>query len=83
MSMLPQGAHVPAGERWIGSPARFRAYSPDIGDMRASRPSEIRAAAMIIVMALSSISILPIIAFAPQIPSMLFFEYARIPHVGW
>jgi non-ribosomal peptide synthetase-like protein len=26
LSMLPQGAHVPAGERWTGSPARFHAY---------------------------------------------------------
>jgi non-ribosomal peptide synthetase-like protein len=83
MSMLPQGAHVPAGERWTGSPARFRAYSPDVGDMRASRPSEMRTAAVMTVMALSSVFILPIIQFAPQIPSMLLFEYTRVPHVGW
>jgi hypothetical protein len=79
MSMLPQGAHVPVGERWTGSPARFRAYSPDVGDMRASRPSEMRAAAIIMVMVLSSAFTLPIIFFAPQIPSMLLFEYTRIP----
>jgi non-ribosomal peptide synthetase-like protein len=83
MSMLPEGANVPAGERWTGSPARFRAYSPEVGDMRASRPSEMRTAAMITVMALSSVFILPIIQFAPQIPSMLLFEYTRIPQVGW
>jgi len=83
MTMLQQGAHVPAGERWTGSPARFRGYSPDVGDMRASRPSEIRAAAMSIVMGLSSIFILPIMIFAPQIPSMLLFDFARIPGVGW
>jgi acetyltransferase-like isoleucine patch superfamily enzyme len=83
MSMLPRGAHVPARERWTGSPARFRMYSPEVGDMRASRPSEMRTAAMITVMALSSVFILPIIQFGPQIPSMLLFEYTRIPHVGW
>jgi len=83
MSMLSQGVHVPAGERWTGSPARFRGYSPDIRDMRASRPSQARAAAMIIVMAISSVFVLPVIGFAPQIPSMLLFEYTRIPHVGW
>jgi hypothetical protein len=38
---------------------------------------------MITVMALSSVFILPIIQFGPQIPSMLLFEYTRIPHVGW
>jgi carbonic anhydrase/acetyltransferase-like protein (isoleucine patch superfamily) len=83
MSMLSQGVHIPAGERLTGSPACFREYSPDIRNMRASRPIAVRAAAMIIVMAISSVFALPIIAFAPQIPSMLLFEYTRFPHVGW
>ncbi|KUJ19409.1 Non-ribosomal peptide synthetase C-terminal [Mollisia scopiformis] len=83
MSMLSQGCHVPAGERWIGSPARFRECSTDIGGMRASRPSEFRASAMILAMSLSSIFLLPIIVFAPQIPSMLLFDYINIPRMGW
>jgi carbonic anhydrase/acetyltransferase-like protein (isoleucine patch superfamily) len=83
MSMLSQGVHVPAGERWTGSPARFREYSLDIRDMRASRPSQVRAAAVIVVMAISSVFVLPVIGFAPQIPSMLLFEYIRIPHFRW
>lgn len=70
-------------ERWTSSPAHFREYSSDSRDKRASRPSEVRAAAMIIVMAISSVFVLPVIGFAPQIPSMLLFEYIRIPHFGW
>lgn len=34
-------------------------------------------------MAISSVFVLPVIGFAPQIPSMLLFEYIRIPHFGW
>lgn len=83
ISMLPQGARIPAGERWTGSPAKFESDSPDIGGMRASRPSEARALAMLIVMAVSSIFILPIILLAPQIPSMLLFDYVNIPGIGW
>ncbi|TVY21131.1 Linear gramicidin synthase subunit B, partial [Lachnellula arida] len=83
MSMLPQGANVPAGERWTGSPARFQTYPTEVGDMRATRPGELRHLAMIMVMALSSVFVLPVIAFAPQIPSILLFEYANIPGVGW
>lgn len=81
--MLPQFSHVPAGECWIGSPAQFRALSQDVGNMRTSRPSQARFIATIMAMAFSSTFILPIIYFLPQIPSMILFEFVRIPGVGW
>ncbi|KAH9220063.1 hypothetical protein DL95DRAFT_456972 [Leptodontidium sp. 2 PMI_412] len=83
MTMLPQFSHVPAGECWIGSPAQFRALSQDVGNMRTSRPSQARFIATIMAMAFSSTFILPIIYFLPQIPSMILFEFVRIPGVGW
>lgn len=83
LSMLPQGSRIPAAERWVGSPALSRCDCTDVGGMRASRPSEIRAFAMVLVMTFSSVFILPIIIFAPQIPSMLLFEYVNIGGIGW
>lgn len=83
ISMLPQGARIPEGERWTGLPANFESDSPDIGGMRASRPSEARAFAMLIAMSLSSIFVLPVIILAPQIPSMLLFDYVNIVGIGW
>lgn len=83
MSMLPQGAHVPVGERWVGSPARFKAVSENVGDMKNSRPSEIRVFTMTMALAFSSIFLLPVIVFAPQIPSLLLFDYVKITSSWW
>lgn len=82
MTMLPSGINVPAGERWHGSPARFQMLSPDVGDMRASRPSEWRAAAMTLATSFTSVFIIPIMSFGPQIPSILLFEYVQIHGVS-
>jgi non-ribosomal peptide synthetase-like protein len=82
MTMLPSGAHVPAGEKWHGSPAQFQAHSLDVGNMRASRPSEMRVAAMLLATSFSTIFVLPILSFLPQIPSILLLEYATIPGVS-
>ncbi|KAH8895711.1 Non-ribosomal peptide synthetase C-terminal [Thozetella sp. PMI_491] len=79
MTMLPSDACVPAGERWIGSPARFDSYPADVGNMRASRPSFPRVAAMTFATSATSVFILPIISFLPQIPSILLFEFANLP----
>ncbi|KAH7397673.1 non-ribosomal peptide synthetase module [Cadophora sp. MPI-SDFR-AT-0126] len=83
MSMLPQDCRILAGEQWTGSPAQYHKLSQDVGNMRNTRPSQARLVTMILAMGLSSTFILPIIYFAPQIPSMLLFEYVNIAGVGW
>lgn len=82
LSMVPQGIRIPMGERWVGSPARFQAKVQDIGLMRANRPGTVRVACMILILAMSSAFVLPILLFGPQIPSMMLFDYVHIPHVG-
>ncbi|CZS96411.1 uncharacterized protein RCO7_04905 [Rhynchosporium graminicola] len=82
MSMLPQNAFIPAAEKWTGSPAQFHSLPKDVGNMRTSRPSQGRVFAMILAMAFSSTFILPIIYYLPQIPSLLLFDYVKIPGVG-
>jgi hypothetical protein len=79
MTMLPSGKTVPPGERWHGSPARFQTYSPDSSN--PSRPSVWRTALMTLATSFTSVFIMPIMSFAPQIPSILLFEYVTIPGV--
>lgn len=83
MCMLPQDSQILAGEQWTGSPAQYRSLSHDVGNMRKTRPSQARLVSMILAMAFSSTFVLPIIYFAPEIPSMILFEYANIAGVGW
>ncbi|PVH80278.1 hypothetical protein DL98DRAFT_588607 [Cadophora sp. DSE1049] len=83
MSMLDQDSQIPAGEQWTGSPAQYRSLSYDVGNMRKTRTSQARLVTMILSMGLSSTFILPIIYFAPQIPTMLLFEYVNFPGGGW
>ena len=82
LSMLPQGARVPMGERWIGSPARFQNTVADVGMMKATRPSELRVLCMTLAVAMSSVFVLPVLLFGPQIPSMMLFDFFRIHHVN-
>jgi non-ribosomal peptide synthetase-like protein len=70
MSMLPQDAHVPRAMDRL--PCTF-----------SNVLARCSGYASIMVMALSSIFILPIISFDSLIPSMLLFDYIKIPSVGW
>ncbi|KAJ9609053.1 hypothetical protein H2200_006824 [Cladophialophora chaetospira] len=82
LSMVPNGARIPMGERWAGSPARFQAKVQHVGLMKATRPSAIRVTCMTLAVAMSSAFILPILLFGPQIPSMMLFDYLNIPNIG-
>lgn len=82
LSMLPQGSRLPEGEVWLGSPAKFKKLSTDIGGMRATRPNNTRYITHFMVTMLASVFLLPIIVFAPQIPSMLLFDSVEIPDVS-
>lgn len=81
LSAVPQGTCIPTGERWTGSPARFQAKVHDVGLMKATRPSEMRVACMTLAVGVSSVFVLPILLFGPQIPSMMLFDYLQIPGV--
>lgn len=84
LSMLPSVAVVPAGQRWIGSPARFDSYPADVGNMRATQPSEVRIVLLALATLFTSIFIIPILAFAPQIPTILLFKLITIAGLsGW
>jgi non-ribosomal peptide synthetase-like protein len=81
MTMLARGSVIPPGERWVGSPARFHYYATDVGNMRASRPSFARRAAMTITTTFTTVFILPMTYFVPQIPGILLFQYLQIPGI--
>jgi non-ribosomal peptide synthetase-like protein len=81
LSMVPDGVTIPMGERWVGSPARFHSQVQDVGAMRASRPSMVRALCMTCAVAMSSAFVLPILVVGPQIPSMMLFDFLNLPNI--
>jgi non-ribosomal peptide synthetase-like protein len=82
LTLVADGVNIPAGQHWHGSPAQYLAQSNDSGLERRTRPSQIRIIIMSIAMAFTSTFIFPIFYFAPQIPSMLLFDYVDIPSIG-
>ncbi|KAE9987542.1 hypothetical protein EG327_003786 [Venturia inaequalis] len=78
MTMVPSGVVIPSGERWTGSPAQFSNRPEDVGHMRASRPGFARTAAFAMATSFTSIFVLPLMYFVPQIPSILLFDYVNI-----
>lgn len=68
MTMVPSGLIIPSGERWTGSPAKFSNRPNDVGHMRASRPGFVRTAITAMATSLTSIFVLPLMYFVPQIP---------------
>lgn len=68
MTMVPSGVVIPSGERWTGSPAQFSNRPEDVGHMRASRPGFARTAIFAMATSLTSIFVLPLMYFVPQIP---------------
>lgn len=81
MTMVPSGTMIPAGERWIGSPARFHSRPQDVGHMRRDRPGWMRVALTAIATSFTSVFIFPIIYFIPQIPSIILIDEVRIPGI--
>jgi len=90
LSLLPSGATIPAGQRWVGSPAR--AVAPDEGDrLRAAlaplRPGRLRHGAVLGLTALG-VFLLPVTYLAAIFPGMVLLSemYMRIPgyfHYLW
>lgn len=68
LTMVPSGVVIPSGERWAGSPAQFSNLPEDVGHMRASRPAFVRMAVTAMVTSFTSIFVLPLMYFVPQIP---------------
>lgn len=83
VSMVPDGMCIPAGQRWHGSPARFLDASHEIGLERRTRPSRARILATGTVISFLTTFILPIIWFAPQIPTMILFEFVYLHNVSY
>ncbi|QDS73745.1 putative secondary metabolism biosynthetic enzyme [Venturia effusa] len=78
LTMVPSGVVIPAGERWTGSPAQFRHRPEDIGHMRSSRPGFVRFAVTALATSFTSVFVMPLMYFVPQIPSILLFDYVRL-----
>lgn len=74
LTMLADGQVVPQGERWHGSPARLqgKAMAMDLG--RSSRPSAPRACLMGVAQLACLTFIMPLLYFAPQLPSLMLFD---------
>src|SRR5262249_5539524 len=79
LSLLPAGAHVPAGERWVGSPARpLPAGRQHPGAGRPREPSRARPAAYSVLCVLGVMLITSLVASAifPGIMLMNSLNYA-------
>ena len=83
LSLLPAGARIPAGQRWVGSPARPAA--PDEGDrLRASRvphrPGRTRKAVFLALTAVG-VFLVPVAYLGAIFPGMVLLSemYMRIP----
>lgn len=83
LSMVPDGMRIPTGQRWYGSPARFLDDTPEVGLERRTRPSRARILATGAVISFLTTFILPIIWFAPQIPTMILFEFIYVPNLNY
>jgi len=82
LTMLTDGVTVPAGQHWHGSPAQYLSDSTDPLLERATRPSLARRVVLTLAMSITSTLIFPIFYFAPQIPSLLLFDFVDIPGFG-
>ncbi|CEH13792.1 Non-ribosomal peptide synthetase/alpha-aminoadipate reductase and related enzymes [Ceraceosorus bombacis] len=82
LTMVPDGMSIPTAQRWHGSPAQFFAESEDVGNMRQTRPSDLRRSLMGLAMSFTVVFVFPILYFAPQIPSLLMFEVLNIRHLN-
>lgn len=83
VSMVPDGMRIPAGERWHGSPARFLDDTPEVGLERRTRPNFARILATGAAISFLTTFVLPIIWFAPQIPTMIFFEFVYLSDINY
>lgn len=77
LTMLADGQVVPRGERWHGSPARFQRQATDVDLGRPSRPSAARACLMGFAQMFCIAFIMPLLYFAPQLPSLMLFDVAE------
>ncbi|KAL9933990.1 hypothetical protein V8E36_007072 [Tilletia maclaganii] len=84
LTMLPEGAVVPSGERWHGSPARYMRDADTFGQdgeksgaNSMNRPSTIRYATMALAQWLAVVFVMPLLYLIPQIPGLLLFDYVE------
>jgi non-ribosomal peptide synthetase-like protein len=84
LSLIPDGMHVPEFQRFHGSPARLDRDIKDVRDPRLSRPSKVRATAMLLGNMFVAGLVLPLLFYVPQIPGLMLFDYLDIRSIsGW
>ncbi|CAO1631331.1 unnamed protein product [Jaminaea pallidilutea] len=84
LSMLPDGAKVPALQRWHGSPACYE-REVKVGEAalgKASRPSSARSLAVSLGHAAVASFLLPLLYLMPQIPGLLLFDLVELHSIG-
>ncbi|CAK1357918.1 unnamed protein product [Cercospora beticola] len=84
LSMLPDGMHVPSFQRFHGSPARLerQVKEADAALGRSTRPSSVRAAAMLLGNMIVAGLVLPLLYLVPQIPGLLLFDLLDLRSLG-
>ncbi|BDU73925.1 Pls/PosA family non-ribosomal peptide synthetase [Mesoterricola silvestris] len=81
LSMLPEGARIPAEKHWVGSPA-LPLPGPDRSGLAPSRPGRARIAAMAVAQGLAAF-LVPVVFLASILPGMMLLNELWIDIPGY